>query len=167
MWNCVAITLGRWPLKVSAGHLFNPWMMYRSIWFHRLLPLILLCGNKNCINLLHCVRKIKGPKYLWMKMSVCALASIRLSWAPFMFAFEMNFQTLPTSYDLIFDFVLLIRQVLKYPTTKNGSMKILICCGREQQEPGACVIFHSHYFKSHISPFHATRTTVSDMLTSR
>ena len=39
-------------------------------------------------------------------------------------------------------------------------MKYLILSGKEYLELGAWVSLHSH-FRSHVSPFHATRTTIS------
>ncbi len=54
----------RWPLKIQCHCLFNPWMMNRSLWLHRLLPLTLLRGRKiTSIGWTVWARSIKGVKF--------------------------------------------------------------------------------------------------------
>ncbi len=100
-------------------------------------------------------------KEQWMRISVCACTSTRLSCASLrLVPLLAYFQTTPSSYALILDFVLLKAQLLYFSITQHGSMKYLIFGGKEYIELGAWVSLHNH-LRSHASPFQATSTTIS------
>ena len=96
----------------------------------------------------------------WMSLSVCARTLTRLSCAPLrLVPLLAYFQTTPSSYASILDFVLLKAQLLYFSIRRYGSMKYLIFGGKECIELGAWVSLHNH-LRSHASPFHAMSTTI-------